>query len=148
MPNFILALVIIFGGWWLLRKFASSQPPAVRGLSRKLAGGAIMAAGGFLMFRGAANIAIPLLVLGAGMVGETALFPNGMQWPGSAVKPPPPVPGPMSRDEALAVLGLKPGASSEDARSAHKRLMKEFHPDKGGSDYLAAKINQAKDILT
>ena len=53
----------------------------------------------------------------------------------------------MSRDEALAVLGLKSGASTEDIKNAHRRLMKDFHPDRGGSDYLAAKINQAKDIL-
>ena len=55
--------------------------------------------------------------------------------------------GKMSRVEALAVLGLKEGATAEDIRAAHRRLMKEFHPDRGGSDYLAAKINQAKDVL-
>jgi DnaJ-domain-containing protein 1 len=53
----------------------------------------------------------------------------------------------MSREEALAVLGLKPGASADDVRAAHRRLMKDFHPDHGGTDYIAAKINQAKDIL-
>ncbi|MFO1034564.1 MAG: DnaJ domain-containing protein [Hyphomicrobiales bacterium] len=55
--------------------------------------------------------------------------------------------GPMSREEALAVLGLSAGASAEDVKAAHRRLMKDFHPDKGGSDYLAAKINAAKDVL-
>ncbi len=53
----------------------------------------------------------------------------------------------MSRDEALAVLGLKSGATQQDIKDTHRRLMKEFHPDRGGSDYLAAKINQAKDVL-
>jgi hypothetical protein len=55
--------------------------------------------------------------------------------------------GAMSRDEALAVLGLQAGASNDDVKAAHRRLMKDFHPDKGGSDYLAAKINAAKDVL-
>jgi DnaJ-domain-containing protein 1 len=54
----------------------------------------------------------------------------------------------MSVEEALAVLGLKAGATQEDVKNAHRRLMKEFHPDRGGSDYLATKINQAKDMLT
>lgn len=53
----------------------------------------------------------------------------------------------MTREEAAAVLGLKVGASAADVKAAHKRLMKDFHPDKGGSDYLAAKINAAKDVL-
>ena len=53
----------------------------------------------------------------------------------------------MSRAEALSVLGLQEGASEEAIRAAHRRLMQQIHPDKGGSNYLAAKINQAKDVL-
>jgi hypothetical protein len=55
--------------------------------------------------------------------------------------------GPMSRQEALEVLGLHPGASATEIKDAHRRLMRGAHPDAGGSDWLAARINQARDIL-
>ena len=53
----------------------------------------------------------------------------------------------MTRAEALKVLGLEAGATEEQIRAAHKRLMLQIHPDKGGTSYLAAKINEAKDVL-
>ena len=53
----------------------------------------------------------------------------------------------LSNEEALKILGLESGASKEDIGKAHKRLMQRLHPDRGGSDYLAAKINAAKDQL-
>jgi DnaJ domain len=49
--------------------------------------------------------------------------------------------------EALAVLGLTAGATADDIKAAHRRLIEQLHPDKGGNNYLAAKINRARDIL-
>ena len=228
MPNFIIALIVVFGGIWLIRQFAKTSPSQAAGLTRKLAGGGLIALSGLLALRGLSQFAVPLFAVGLGMIGQSAVFPNGFPWSkksagqksrvatgilameldhdtgkmtgtvlsgrfkgtsleemnstdlkslydlcarasdqsislleawldrnqpewreswtgadkakqtGTSV---------MSRDEALSVLGLKAGATSDDIKNAHRRLMKDFHPDRGGSDYLAAKINQAKDIL-
>jgi len=53
----------------------------------------------------------------------------------------------LSVAEAYAILGLAPGADAEAIRAAHHRLMKQLHPDHGGSDYLATQINRARDVL-
>lgn len=65
-----------------------------------------------------------------------------------AASPPPGAGGGrMTREEALAILGLTEGADEAAIRAAHRRLMRAAHPDQGGSDWLAARINQARDVL-
>jgi hypothetical protein len=67
--------------------------------------------------------------------------------PGDPPRPPPSPPGKMTRPEAYSVLGLAEGAPEAEIRAAYLRLMRTAHPDRGGSAWLAARLNEARSVL-
>ncbi len=114
-------------------------------------GGVLLAAMLFLTGRGA--IALSALVFLGPMLWSWLAERNtrARMNPGAGPRPrfwQPPPRGGMSHEEAYQILGLRPGASQADIRAAHRRLMSTAHPDRGGSDWLAARINQARDVLS
>jgi DnaJ family protein C protein 19 len=135
----VATLLVLMGA---LGMFSRAQIATLKSLGVWIValGGLIMAALLFLTGRG------PIAIAALAMLGP--LVWSWMREGGATPKRPlAGSAGPMSRAEAYEVLGLKPGASTAEIRAAHLRLMRTAHPDTGGSDWLAARINQARDIL-
>ena len=118
----------------------------------------------WILALGGLSLALLLILTGRGSIAISALLmfgpilwqrwkgaqrgqPGGQPRPGTPPPPPRQSGGAMSRAEAYQVLGLKPGANEAEIRDAHRRLMRAAHPDSGGSDWLATRINQARDVL-
>lgn len=116
----------------------------------------------WILALGGLSLALLLILTGRGGIAISALLMFGpllwQRWNGAqrgqiggqsrpGAPPPRQSGGAMSRAEAYQVLGLKPGANEAEIRDAHRRLMRAAHPDSGGSDWLATRINQARDVL-
>jgi DnaJ-domain-containing protein 1 len=223
----VVALVLVLGG---LSAFTKADPKQIARLLRWGGGIAALAVAGFLLFRGAVAVALPLGAFGLGLLGWTSFWPasftartqrstgqvskvrtaflemeldhdtgamrgrviagtyqgaslDGLDraalmkllrevdddsrdllaayldrmapgWREQAQDdsaagsgPPPPGGGKMTEQEACQILGITPGASKEEITRAHRALIKKLHPDQGGTTYLAARINEAKDVL-
>jgi DnaJ homolog subfamily C member 19 len=127
-----------------LRAFANASVTTIRSLFAWIAALAGLSLALLLILSGRGGVAIFALSLAYPLIRDW--------WTGrhAGLGPPPPEPrpsGPMGVDEAWQVLGLQPGASEEEIRAAHRRLMRAAHPDSGGSDWMAARVNQARDVL-
>ncbi|ADM10582.1 hypothetical protein PB2503_12724 [Parvularcula bermudensis HTCC2503] len=118
---------------------------------------AIVAAGAALAAIGLKPLGVGALAVGVVLFGigwlKDRMTREGFQdldegrAPGARARPPAPRAGELSEGEALSILGLSPGADRGDILAAHRRLIAAAHPDRGGSSYLAAKINAARDRL-
>jgi hypothetical protein len=152
MPGFVIALAIIVAALWFFRSLGRMKSDQTRAFTRKISSYVLIGLSGLFALRGNFAFAAPLFAIGSALFGSSKFFPNGFSWvqPQQAQateKPNATSTGAMTISEALQVLGLKPGADESAIRIAHKKLLKDFHPDAGGTDYLAAKINLAKDLL-
>jgi DnaJ family protein C protein 19 len=136
-----VVLFLLMGG---LRAFERASVTSVKSLFTWIAalGGLSLAL--LLILTGRGGIALGALTLFGPLLYQRWQAARGPRIGGSAPGRPS---GPMTREEAYQVLGLHQGASQSEIREAHRRLMRGAHPDAGGSDWLAARINQARDIL-
>ena len=153
MPPLLLGFIILAGGIWLLRSWGRLKPEAISAFNQKLVGYSLLALAALLAIRGYFNLVPFLLVFALGLIGKAQLLPDGFSkmfsWGKTAQhrQSKPQSSTDLRRDEAYSVLGLNAGATADDIKAAHKRLIKQVHPDAGGSEYLAARINAAKDAL-
>ena len=228
MPEFLLGVAVLLLLLWAASAFIKADAKQVASVLRWIGGGAAVLLAGFLLFRGAIAVAIPLGAFGLSLLGWTSFWPaffgartqrsagqtsrvrtaflemeldhdtgrmHGRVLAGShqgasldaldratlmkllgeidddsrdllgayldrrepdwrehaqrdaGASARPAGGGKMTEEEAYQILGLQPGASTEEISRAHRSLIKKLHPDQGGTTYLAARINEAKDVL-
>ncbi len=157
-----LRLLLAIGGllalWWAVRWWSKAPPDRAK---KALIGGTLAAlviggialvvtgklAGLFAIIAGLSpwiSRAMRLHQMWQEIRRMTGQNPAATEAPG---RPSPPADTVMTSAQAYEVLGLSPGATQDDIREAHRRLMRAAHPDAGGSTWIAARLNQARDIL-
>lgn len=144
-----LTLFLFLGG---LRAFERASITTIKSLLAWIValGGVSLAL--LLILSGRGGIALGALTLFGPLIYQRwrayRMSVGGQQQSAGSAEPPPRrQAGGMTREEAYQVLGLRPGASDGEIRAAHHRLMRTAHPDSGGSDWLATRINLARDVL-
>jgi DnaJ homolog subfamily C member 19 len=141
-----LTLFLFLGG---LRAFERASVTTVKSLFTWIGALAGVSLVLLLVLSGREGIALGALTLFGPLIWQRWRASHPAAAAG-AQRPPPPPPrrqGNMTPEEAYEVLGLHPGATEAEIRAAHHRLMRTAHPDSGGSDWLATRVNQARDVL-
>lgn len=148
MPIIVLALIALIVVIAFLRLGAGRDPGFLMRLARPAAIAGLVVATLFFALTERWIPAVFLAGIGWSLYTRGRAVPEGWFQRDEREPPPPRDTGTrMSSAEALKILGLPSGADVDAVRAAHKRLIMQNHPDRGGSDYLAAKINEAKDVL-
>ncbi len=151
MPELILIGLAVFAFWGGLRAFERASVASVVTFLTWLAilGGLSLML--LLVLTGREGFAIAIAALVGPFLWErwraSQNGPEGAPAGPGRARPPPPDEGAMTREEAWRVLGLAPGADAAQIKAAHRRLIRAAHPDAGGSDRQAARLNQARDLL-
>lgn len=154
MLYLLLGLGLLVLVWLALRTFVTVPANRLAGVFRT-AGSVLMLAGAAgLFFAGLYAgsllmlLPLPLLLRPQSVVEAWRRMRDGFaQGPQREQAKRPNFSNAMTREEACAVLGVKLNASDEEIRAAYNRLIRSVHPDRGGSAYLSAQLNQAKAVL-
>ena len=145
-----LTLFLFLGG---LRAFERASVSTIKSLFAWIAALGGIALALLLILSGRGGIALGALAMFGPLIWrQWKAYRMGtgagtQQQSAGSAQPPPRRQSGMTVDEAYQVLGLHPGATEAEIREAHHRLMRSAHPDSGGSDWLATRINQARDVL-
>lgn len=151
MAYILLGIGVFLVGLSVVHWFVSADPKAVRQLLAKAGIAVLIVAALALIFTGRIGAAVLLLTLGAALTRFGPRQHSGRQGQsgpaGGDGRVARPVAGRMSADEALEVLGLSANASRDQIKAAHRKLITKLHPDHGGTADLAARVNDAKEVL-
>ena len=143
-----LTLFLFLGG---LRAFERASVSTIKSLVAWIAALGGIALALLLVLSGRGGIALGALAMfGPLLWRQWQAYRMGAgprQQSHDSTQPPPRRQSGMTPEEAYQVLGLRPGATEAEIREAHHRLMRTAHPDSGGSDWLATRVNQARDVL-
>ena len=144
-PGLLLLLLGLGAAWFLARPLRHALLGGLPPRRRLMMEAGLLAGIGVLLiaFR-LAPLGVVALVLGGGRLAQA--LTGERTPPGLEETPPRPRVG-MDRAEALSVLGLEEGADEGAVEAAHRKMIARAHPDAGGSAYLAAKVNEARDVL-